>query len=40
VSVVALVGLSLGFFARYDLDRERHARLRAELEHRGSGVAP
>lgn len=37
ISVLVLVGLSVGFFLRYDLTRERHAEVRAALE---SGTLP
>jgi len=35
VSILLLCGLSFAFFARYDLDRERHADIRAALTARG-----
>ena len=33
-SLLALCGLSLGFFSRYAITRERHAAMRAELAAR------
>jgi Na+/melibiose symporter-like transporter len=39
ISILALCGLSLGFFSRYRLTRERHAEVRAALAAREPAVA-
>jgi Na+/melibiose symporter-like transporter len=40
VSILALCGLSLAFFARYRLTREAHARVRAALDAREAAGPP